>query len=73
MNSSGDMTYKQGRLILDVADEQNDLGRERLAQLLDPEQLGQAEHPRAGTDLKKCVRSRERPNALFFAAGEPAC
>jgi len=31
--------YREGRPILDVADEQTDLGRERLAQLLDPEQL----------------------------------
>ncbi|MBC7996146.1 MAG: class II fumarate hydratase [Rhizobacter sp.] len=31
--------YREGRPILDVADEQTDLGRERLAQLLDPETL----------------------------------
>ena len=31
--------YKEGRPILDVADEQTDLGRERLAELLDPEKL----------------------------------
>lgn len=31
--------YREGRPILDVADEQTDLGRERLAQLLDPERL----------------------------------
>ncbi len=31
--------YREGRPILDVADEQTDLGRERLAQLLDPEAL----------------------------------
>ena len=31
--------YRQGRPILDVADELTDLGRERLAQLLDPERL----------------------------------
>jgi len=33
------LAYKQGRPILDVADEQTDLGRERLAELLDPEKL----------------------------------
>lgn len=31
--------YREGRPILDVADEQTDLGRERLALLLDPEKL----------------------------------
>jgi fumarate hydratase class II len=31
--------YKEGRPILDVADERTDLGRERLAELLDPEKL----------------------------------
>jgi len=31
--------YREGRPILDVADEQTDLGRERLAELLDPEKL----------------------------------
>jgi fumarate hydratase class II len=31
--------YREGRPILDVADEQTDLGRERLAKVLDPEQL----------------------------------
>ena len=31
--------YREGRPILDVADEQTDLGLERLAQLLDPEKL----------------------------------
>jgi fumarate hydratase class II len=31
--------YQEGRPILDVADEQTDLGRERLTRLLDPERL----------------------------------
>ncbi|HEY0820461.1 MAG TPA: class II fumarate hydratase [Rhizobacter sp.] len=31
--------YREGRPILDVADEQTDLGRERLAELLNPEKL----------------------------------
>jgi fumarate hydratase class II len=31
--------YRESRPILDVADEQTDLGRERLAELLDPEKL----------------------------------
>ena len=31
--------YKEGRPILDVADEHTDLGRARLAELLDPEKL----------------------------------
>jgi fumarate hydratase class II len=31
--------YREGRPILDVADEQTDIGRERLAELLDPEKL----------------------------------
>ncbi len=31
--------YREGRPILDVADEQTDLGREKLAELLDPEKL----------------------------------
>ena len=38
-------TDEQGRSILDVADQQTDLGRER---------------PQASTDLKRGVRSRER-------------
>jgi len=33
------LAYREGRPILDVADEQTDLGRERLADLLDPEKL----------------------------------